>query len=303
MPYMTSPIDGTQLFYRDYTPAKVPQPFYATEAALQSALQLTLVFIHGWPMSSRMYDHLMLPLCETHRIRCIGVDRRGFGKSDWSGPNAKPAEVTYETFAEDTIHIIERLKLEDFVFVAASMGCGETLLAWEGSELVKRHCKGFIWIGPALPYPLQTAENPSAPSRELWDSILSGLRTARATFTRVSLPNVFGALAGTEIDAPTLARFERIVDDADSLAMERCVQIIASCDFTEKLKALAGTSLLVLQGDSDQGMPYEAGTKWIEALVPNTQVSLYEKAGHGLYLTHAERVIEEILGFVRWRGL
>lgn len=92
-------------------------------------------------MSSLMYDHLMLPLCETHRIRCIGIDRRGFGKSHWSGPNAKPAEITYETFAEDTIHIIKHLKLEDFVFVAASMGCGETVLAWERSELVKGHCK------------------------------------------------------------------------------------------------------------------------------------------------------------------
>lgn len=154
-------------------------------------------------------------------------------------------------------------------------------------------------MGPALPYPLQTAENLSAPSRELWDSILTSLRTARATFARVSLPNVFGALAGTEVDAPTLARFERIVDDADSLAMERCVQIITSYDFTEKLKALAGAALLVLQGDSDQGMPYEAGTKWIEALVPDTRVSMYEKAGHGLCLTHAEKVVEEILDFVK----
>ncbi len=159
--------------------------------------------------------------------------------------------------------------------------------------------QGFIWSGPALPFPLQTAENPSAPSRELWDSILTGLRTARATFARVSLPNVFGAHAGTEVDAPTLARFERIVDDADSLAVERCVQIITSYDFTEKLKALAGTPLLVLQGDSDQGMPYEAGTRWIEALVPNTRVSMYEKAGHGLYLSHAGRVVEDILGFVK----
>lgn len=113
------------------------------------------------------------------------------------------------------------------------------------------------------------------------------------------MPNVFGALVGREIDAPTLARFEGIVNDADSLAVERCVQIITSYEFTEKLKALAGTPLLVLQGDSDQGMPYEAGTKWIEALVPKTRVSMYEKAGHGLYLTHAEKVVEEILGFVK----
>jgi non-heme chloroperoxidase len=96
-----------------------------------------------------------------------------------------------------------------------------------------------------------------------------------------------------------LARFERIVDQADSLAMERCVQIITSYDFTERLKALAGKPLLVLQGDSDNGMPYEAGTRWIEGLIPNARVRMYEKAGHGLYLTHAEKVIEDIVGFVK----
>jgi non-heme chloroperoxidase len=83
------------------------------------------------------------------------------------------------------------------------------------------------------------------------------------------------------------------------LALERCVQIISSFDFTDSLKALAGNPLLVLQGDADQGMPYEAGAKLIEGLIPNVRVSMYEKAGHGLYLTHAEKVIEEILGFVK----
>jgi non-heme chloroperoxidase len=141
MPYITSPKDTAQLFYRDYAPATVPQPFRADEAACKSPPQITLVFIHGWPMSSLMYDHLMLPLCETYRIRCIGIDRRGFGKSEWSGSCAKGSSITYETFADDTIHIIEHLKLGAFVFVAASMGCGETVLAWERSEFVRQHCK------------------------------------------------------------------------------------------------------------------------------------------------------------------
>jgi pimeloyl-ACP methyl ester carboxylesterase len=81
--------------------------------------------------------------------------------------------------------------------------------------------------------------------------------------------------------------------------MERCVQIITSLDFTERLKVLAGTPLLILQGDSDQGMPYEAGTKLIEGLLPHARVSMYERAGHGLYLTHAGRVVGEILDFVK----
>ncbi len=94
-----------------------------------------------------MYEHLMLPLCETYRIRCVGIDRRGFGKSDWSGPNAKVGmSITYETFADDTVHVVERLGLGKFVFVAASMGCGETVLARERSETVRQHCKVSSWV-------------------------------------------------------------------------------------------------------------------------------------------------------------
>ena len=92
------------------------------------------------------------------------------------------------------------------------------------------------------------------------------------------------------------------MDAADSLALERCVQIMTSYDFTERLRALAGTPLLVLQGDSDQSMPYEAGVSLIEGLVPNTRVSMYEKGAHGIYLTHAQKVIEDILGFIKGRG-
>jgi non-heme chloroperoxidase len=148
---------------------------------------------------------------------------------------------------------------------------------------------------------LQTPENPSAPPRELWNAILTGFRTARASFVTASMPNLFGAHVGTIVDATIMARFERIVDAADSLALERCVQIMTAYDFTEKLKALAGTPLLVLQGDSDQSMPYEAGVRLIETLVPDTRVSMYEKGAHGIYVTHAQKVVDDILGFVQGR--
>jgi pimeloyl-ACP methyl ester carboxylesterase len=56
---------------------------------------------------------------------------------------------------------------------------------------------------------------------------------------------------------------------------------------------------MILHGDSDTGMPFEASSKIIAEMVPGTDVRLYEKAGHGLYVTHAERVLEDIVGFVK----
>jgi len=272
MPFIDSPVDGARLYYADYVPATFPPPFRPTENATRNFRDstLTVVFIHGWPMSHQMYEHLMVPLCETYGIRCIGTDRRGFGKSDWKGHRTQE-NITFDVFAQDTIGIIEAVKLERFIFVASSMGCGETLLAYhQMSNEMKERCKGFVWLGPSLPFPLKTDDNPAAPARELWDTILDGFRQDRIGFTRASIPGVFGTSVNIGIQLPetALQKFEYIVAQADALALERCIQIITHRDFTPELKELHDRArLLVVHGDSDrsecEALPFPAATtRW-----------------------------------------
>lgn len=45
-------------------------------------------------------------------------------------------------------------------------------------------------------------------------------------------------------------------------------------------------------------MPYEASSKLIKEIVPGAEVKVYEKAAHGLYLTHKAQVLEDLLAFV-----
>lgn len=257
MPFFHSSLDDTFLHYIDYRPAASPPRFQPKSTVNGGRIDsnITLVFIHGWPMSHRMYEHLMLPLCETYGVRCIASDRRGFGKSEWNTRDSQ--DITYDTFARDTIDLIEEAKVGAFCFVASSMGCGETLLAYLGmSNEVQKQCQGFIWLGPSLPFPLATEANPSAASRELWDTILSSFRQDRAGFTRSALPGVFGIPfdIGVEVPEAVLQKFEAMVAQADALAIERCVQIVSHKDFTEDLKRLDGKDvrLLVIHGDSDQ---------------------------------------------------
>lgn len=44
--------------------------------------------------------------------------------------------------------------------------------------------KAFVWLAPSLPFPLQTEENPAAPSRELCHAITGGLRADAQGFVR-----------------------------------------------------------------------------------------------------------------------
>lgn len=56
----------------------------------------------------------------------------------------------------------------------------------------QKQFKGFVWIGPSMPFPLQCEMNPTAPSREVWDSILQGMRDDRVGFVKVAIHGVFG---------------------------------------------------------------------------------------------------------------
>ncbi|EEH07786.1 alpha/beta hydrolase [Histoplasma capsulatum G186AR] len=256
MPRFTSPFDGAQLFYRDYQPTSNPRPFNL-DKAYASKQKPALVFIHGWPMSSLMFEQQTLALCETYRFRCIAPDRRGFGQSDWNGGNcAEPGkeQIDYNVFAQDAAHLLEKLDIGPFVFVAASMGPGETLLAYERSEYVRT-------LPPSL----------SVPSPE------------------------------HKLSEFTLRRLEGFVAQADSVAIERCIQIITGVDFTDRLRKLGAETdipIMCVHGDQDLGCPIEATSQIIKEIIPRTVVRKYESGAHGLYITHGEQLVQDILAFI-----
>ena len=126
MPTFTSPSDGVSLHYRIYTPNTAPKP-------------LTLVFLHGWPMSARMWEHLMPTFVLTNHFRCIAPDRRGFGRSDWATKDS--GVISWDVFVGDLAGLLEEFGVQEFVFVASSMGCTESLLAYQRSEFIQKRCK------------------------------------------------------------------------------------------------------------------------------------------------------------------
>jgi non-heme chloroperoxidase len=78
-----------------------------------------IVLIHGWPLSSRMWEAQLRPLVDAgHRV--ISYDRRGFGRSSqpWDG-------YDYDTLAADLRALLEHLDLIDATLLGFSMGGGE----------------------------------------------------------------------------------------------------------------------------------------------------------------------------------
>src|SRR3954471_6549766 len=76
----------------------------------------TILFVHGWPANHKLFEY-QFNVLPAMGYRCIGIDLRGFGKSD------KPWEAyTYDRLADDIHQIVKALRLQNFILAGHSVG-------------------------------------------------------------------------------------------------------------------------------------------------------------------------------------
>lgn len=75
-----------------------------------------ILFIHGWPADHNLFEY-QFDLLPRMGYRCIGIDIRGFGKSDkpWKG-------YSYDVLADDIRGVVDALELDDFILAGHSVG-------------------------------------------------------------------------------------------------------------------------------------------------------------------------------------
>lgn len=100
--YRTVKVDGLSIFYREAGRADAP----------------TILLLHGFPSSSRMYDPLISRLSDQYHL--IAPDYPGFGHSD--APSAKDFSYTFDHLAEVTEHFTEALGLQHYVLYVQDYG-------------------------------------------------------------------------------------------------------------------------------------------------------------------------------------
>src|SRR5262249_13027782 len=132
---------------------------------------------------SDMWEYQTAYLAE-QGLRCIAYDCRGCGRSSKPG-----AGYDNDTFADDLASLIEELELDDVTLVAHSMGGNYV------SRYLSRHradCVARVaLVSTALPFILQTADNPDGVDQAVFDGLVDGLREDRPHFLTVSAPGFF----------------------------------------------------------------------------------------------------------------
>ncbi|RKL37820.1 hypothetical protein BFJ70_g6773 [Fusarium oxysporum] len=297
MPRYSSSVDGAELFYRYYAP-EGRTPALTTQLP-QPAKGLALVFLHQWPLSSRMYDSILLSLCETHGYRVIAPDRRGFGKSDWTGQQPT-VPISYKELGQDLSDLLERIQPGPFVFVATSMSTGEALMAYLDSSYIQENCQGMMWISTCLPYPTASPQNPKAMPQSAWDATIMALRQDRPNFIANGFKGPFGDSKSGSVTEKQVAFFENIFFEADPFAVERCLQIYSREDLSEGIKRFGQMfhkPFLLIHGGGDKAVPAEVSAELVQKSVPGAKLTIYDEGGHVLVLAYSDRLLDDIVKF------
>ena len=162
----------------------------------------TIVFLHGWPGNHNLFEYQFNQLPKLG-YRCIGIDQRGFGKSD------KPYRgYDYDRLSDDVRCVVNGLKLHDFTLAGHSTGGAIAI------RYMSRH-KGYgvsklALFAAAAPSLIKRPNFPYGLEKEDVIKIIEGTYTDRPkmlsdfgdTFFFQHISKPFSDLA--EINVPTL---------------------------------------------------------------------------------------------------
>jgi non-heme chloroperoxidase len=249
-----------------------------------------VVLIHGYPLNGHSWEKQERVLLEAG-YRVITYDRRGFGQS--SQPTVG---YDYDTFAADLNTLLEHLDLRDVVLVGFSMGTGEVTryLGTFGSERISR----AALLGAIPPFLLKTPDNPEGVDRSVFDGIKAAVIADRPAYFKDFLDNFYNVdqYRGTRISDQAWQNSFIVAVSASAYAAYACVDTWLT-DFRGDLPRIDVPTLLI-HGDADRILPYEATAKRLPGLIDDLQFVTVEGGPHNIAWTHADEVNEALLEFV-----
>jgi pimeloyl-ACP methyl ester carboxylesterase len=223
-------------------------------------------------------------------MRCIAYDRRGHGRSDDPGRG-----YDHDTLADDLGALLDTLELRDVCLVTHSMAGGEAL------RYMSRHGPGriarLVLVAPGSPRFLAAPDNPTGIDasvfesvREVWRRDFGGwLEEGADAYFAQSVPE--NAISH-ELVAWTIRDMERV----SLQAAFDCNRAMLDADWREEMRSVSVQTLLV-HGDLDASHPIDLTSRLVVELIPGARLEEYKNAGHGLYLTHHERLNGDLIAF------
>ena len=250
-----------------------------------------VVLINGWPLGHEMWKWQTSALADAG-FRVIAYCRRGFGHSEHASGG-----YDYDTMTDDLAAVMKKTGARDAALVGFSMGGGE--VARYMSRHSGRNVSKAVLVAAVTPYMLKSDDNPDGVPGDTFGQMKQGLKDDRSAFLKQFAKVLYGQ--GTEnggVSDDVLTWTHDLAMKASEKATVDCVDAFGKTDFRPDMKTF-NVPTLVIHGTADQTVPIDVSGRAAAKLIDGAQLTEYEGAPHGLYATHAEKLNEDLIAFIR----
>ena len=251
-----------------------------------------VVLLHGWPVNADSWEYQALYLADAG-FRVIAYDRRGFGRSaqPWTG-------YDYDTLTDDLAQVLQETGAQDATIVGFSMGGGEVARyqsRYDGRGTVKAGL-----VSSVVPYLLEDDSNPHGVDGTVFeDQMKKEILKDRPAFLASFAKQFYGeGVFSHPASAQDLHYFELMAAQASIKAMLECVDAFGKTDFRPDLPAFR-VPTLIIHGTGDKTVPIDTSARAAAKGIAGAELLEYEGEPHGLTLTAKDRVVEDLLTFLR----
>ncbi|WP_444685456.1 alpha/beta fold hydrolase [Alkalicoccus luteus] len=240
-----------------------------------------VIFIHGWPLNAAMFHRQKQAVIENGH-RYIGIDLRGFGRSDQPEEN-----YIYDTFASDILAVVKELELEQYSLVGFSMGGPVAIryaVKYAGEQLEQ-----LFLLGPAAPSFTKRMGYSLGMEKEDVDDLMEAIDEDREKALQDFGGNFFYQ------DVSEEAKQELF--DLSMRASKQATISAAAALRDEDLRDEAGhirVPVSIFHGRHDAICEFGFAEE-LEQRIPTVTVVPFEESGHGLHVEEPDKLNKELL--------
>lgn len=243
-----------------------------------------ILFVHGWPYSHEMFEYQFIELAE--RYRCIGIDLRGYGKSD------KPwGDYSFDSMADDIKKVIETLKLENITLLGFSMSgaiCIRYMARHAGAGVSK-----LVLMSAAAPCLTKKPDFPAGMDKEVFDGFINTCKSDRAKMITQLNQATFNQPISSELNN----WFLNLGMAASPRATIMGAVALRDADLRADLDKIT-VPTAIFHGVQDKTAPIEITAEVNHQGIKNSELVKFANSGHNLFYDEKDKANQELMQFI-----
>ena len=244
----------------------------------------TIVFVHGWPLSHRIFDYQTAVL-PSYDIRCVSYDIRGFGGSDkpWNG-------YRYDRLAADLHRILEGIDAKSVTLCGFSMGgaiCARYMDKYRGYKV-----KRLVLMGAACPSFVQRPGYPIGMTKEQVDNLIFQAYTDMPQLSKQFGPTCFYSNPSEAF----LGWFAGIGEQASVHGAISCLESLRDEDLRSSMGKIC-VPTAIFHGVHDQVCPFSMAEE-MRRTIRNSFIIPFESSGHCLFYDEKDKCNSSLIDFI-----